>query len=751
MVMVLRKRIRRILLENKGRYIGIFILIFIGSFSFIAFKGFSGNYERLINEFAQKNMQEDVSFTGYEQIEDISSLEQETGAIIDTHKYYDVPLHHERELRLISISHKVNIPSVITGRMPKYPREILLSPNFYDTYGYEIGDTIKINDDMFEVVGTVALPNYVFPLKYINDVIPPPGFGLGVIATDDMDVFPDAVTVYTARFTDRDNVKAQVTGLYNSITQKGLMLSEWMDASANKRIRMAWATISGSKAMSVPVPTAMFLLCCLIVGLMIWRMVRSESIIIGTLYAQGYRRKELLQHYLSIPLMVSFIAGLAGSLLALPTIYPTIKLMVTLYYIVPFDKVVHSLTDIVLGALMPVIFLGLASWAVIRKELAKSPAELMKGDIQKAKVNVLERTLKLDYLSFNNKFKVREQLRSIPRLIFLLFGVMAASFMMLIGFTINNSMTTVFSSEANTSFNYSWEYSFKEAKQGTPVSGTIPFNAIRSHPEGRESIEFYLTGISTDAPYVYDLVDGKGNELSKEQVNISYLLAKRLNLSIGDRITVVNKLDGKSYYLVIDGIAQTYAGQFIYMPLSDFNELIGMPTDSYKGVFSKATIEYSPEELSGIKDLKNMVNSMDELMMPMMMVVVSLTIIASIIGVIIIYLVTSLTIEESRGSISLLKVFGYRSKEIKRLILSGSSPFVIAGFILGIPVMLISATALYRYLGEMINLALPMILNPLHAVISFTLLYAVYEFTKLSCGRKLAAIPMSDALKAGME
>jgi len=113
--------------------------------------------------------------------------------------------------------------------------------------------------------------------------------------------------------------------------------------------------------------------------------------------------------------------------------------------------------------------------------------------------------------------------------------------------------------------------------------------------------------------------------------------------------------------------------------------------------------------------------------------------------------VTSLMIEESRGTISMLKVFGYRSKEIGKLILNSSTWVVIAGFILGIPVMLIFGTAMWRYLGEMINMVLPMIVNPLYVLVSFVVIITVYLFTKWLCGRKLAKISMSEALKAGAE
>jgi len=76
---------------------------------------------------------------------------------------------------------------------------------------------------------------------------------------------------------------------------------------------------------------------------------------------------------------------------------------------------------------------------------------------------------------------------------------------------------------------------------------------------------------------------------------------------------------------------------------------------------------------------------------------------------------------------------------------------VVAGFLLGVPVMLLSTSALFRFLGEMINLVLPMLLSPLHVLISFLLIFGVYLLTRKLCGRKLAKVSMSEALKAGAE
>jgi putative ABC transport system permease protein len=60
MVMAMRKRLWRIIKENKGRHIGIFILVFLGSLYFMGASGVGSSMEKLVGGFAQKYMQEDI-------------------------------------------------------------------------------------------------------------------------------------------------------------------------------------------------------------------------------------------------------------------------------------------------------------------------------------------------------------------------------------------------------------------------------------------------------------------------------------------------------------------------------------------------------------------------------------------------------------------------------------------------------------------------------------------------------------------
>ncbi|KAF5046939.1 hypothetical protein DSECCO2_465620 [anaerobic digester metagenome] len=141
----------------------------------------------------------------------------------------------------------------------------------------------------------------------------------------------------------------------------------------------------------------------------------------------------------------------------------------------------------------------------------------------------------------------------------------------------------------------------------------------------------------------------------------------------------------------------------------------------------------------------------EDLNMPSTVIVVSVAALAVLIASIIIFLVTSLMIDESRKTISLLKVLGYRGKELKKLILNSSTPTVFMGFWLGLPLMLAFGNNLYVYVAEIINMVIPMIVNPKYVFISFMAIFGTYEITKQLCGRKLTKISMSESLKAGSE
>ena len=749
MVMVLNKRLLRILKENKLRYLGILVLIVLGSYTFVVAAGLSQNLAVLVTTFTEDHVQEDLSFSTDRPISDVAELENKFDALIEEYMSFDAKLSDTLTLRLLSETKKVNIPAIIEGRTLSRPGEILLDPAFAEANGYSIGSQIKAQDKTFTVVGFVSLPHYIYPLKNVNDILySPKEFGVGVINREEFSDIDNAASIYSVKFNDRTrSLNMQAVELRKYLQVKGFTVSNWIDIMNNKRARMVWASITGMKTMSVPLPAAMFLLSSLIIGIMFWRIIRRESVIIGTLYAQGYRRRELMRHYMAIPLLLAFAGGTIGSLLALPSIGPMVMAMIS-YYNVPVPGIELSFLNVLIGILTPTLFLGLSSYLVIRSELKRSPAELMKGDKQKTKVNALERAFKLERFKFSTKFQLREQFRSISRLLFLLLGVTSASVLMVFGFTVLNSMNHVF--ETSDVYQFEYEYSFRDLQYGEAPDGAEVFNAGKFYPENNEGIEFYITGIEPDSILVI-LKDNKGNVIPNNQTNITKSLANRLGIKAGDTVTFINKEDGKPHTFHIDAVAESYIEQFIYVPIDEFNKKMELPEDSYIGLFSTKELDIPDEKLSGTKSMSQLPEAMDEFMGQLISMVALMTIVSSVVALIILYLVTSLAIEENRNTISLLKVFGYRPREIRFLILNSSTFIVVAGFLIGIPIAVASMGSLYGYLGNMINLVLPPIVSPIYIIISFVAIMMTYQLSKSMCAKNIDAVSMSEALKAGTE
>lgn len=749
--MALSKRVWRILKENALRYLGVLMLIILGSYTFVAAAGIAQNLDTLVTTFTEGYIQEDLSFSTDKAIPDSGELEKAAGAVIEDYLSFDAALSDSLTLRLLSETERLNIPAVIEGRALSGPGEILLDPSFAKENGYPVGSSISAAGKNFTVVGFVSLPHYIYPLKNVYDIIvSPSNFGVGMINRAEFANLDNASVIYSVRFHDRtQSLNQQAAQFRERLHAEGVTESDWIDIMNNKRARMAWASITGLKTMSVPVPAAMFLLCCLIIGIIIWRMIRQEAVIIGALYAQGYRRRELMRHYMSIPLLLAVTGGVTGSLLALPSVAPSVMAMVS-YYNVPVIDIELSFLHALIGVLTPVLFLGLSSYLVIRLELKRSPAELMKGSEQKTRVNALERALKLERFKFSTKFKLREQLRSISRLLLLFLGVTSASVLMLFGFTIMNSMDYVFKNSTAGTYRFEYEYAFKDLQYGKAPEGAEAFAAGRFYPENNEGIEFYVTGVEPGST-ILTLTDSKGNPLSNDQTNITKPLAERLDIKAGDSVGLISKQDGKRYTFHIDAVADSYAGQFIFMPIHGFNAQLGFPESSYTGLWSTKKLDIPDEQLAGTKSLSETATAMDELLGPMISMVVMMTLVACVVGLIIIYLVTSLIIEENKNTISLFKIFGYRRREINSLILNSSTFVIVAGFLIGIPVMAASMGAVYGYLGAMINLVLPTIISPFYVVVCFAAIMLTYQLSKLLCAKKVNAVPMGEALKAGTE
>lgn len=748
--MVINKRIKRVLFENKAQYIGAVLLIVLSCFLFTCLVLVSSNLTRLMNEYEHRYVQEDASFTTDKSIENLQELEHAGDAVIEEGKTLDCALSEGITLRVFTKNDKINLPAIIKGRELSSSGDILINPTFAAAHNYKIGDTLTMSGKQFTVKGFMMLPDYIAPLKSETDLMySPQSFGLAVISREDFKALGKGSNFYAIKFNHpEESPRTQAVKFIELLKDRDISIGQWTDIGVNTRVSAATAKFNSASLMGRAIPIAVLLLTAVLLGNVIGRMVKRESVIAGALYALGYRRKELYRHYLKFPLVIAGIGGVFGTVLGLFTV----RQLLSVYFEfceIPLTGINYSPAVITMSLLLPILFLGLSSFLVIHKELKHSPAELMKGDKEKSKVNLLERLLKLEKLKFAMKFKIREQLRSLSRITLLIVGCTAATVLFLFGFFLKSGMDYFLTTEVENAQNYQYEYVFDSLRTETAPTGSEPFSASKFLLSGDDNKVFNVVGALPDTK-IYTLADESGNKLSTNQVIIAKPIADKLKVEPGDTITIIRKSDYQEFSLKVGGIADSY-NMFIYMPLSEYNEKFGRPEGSYNELFSNEPLDIPKNEQYTVLSIEDKIAAIQSGMVPLASTVVFISAMAFIIGLIIIYLVTSMIVEENKSTISLMKIFGYRKKEVNSLILNSSTIVVVAGYLIGIPLSFALMGGLMKALEKSLVFSMPVTIKPIYAIFGFVVVMLSYELSKLFCRRKVNAVLMSEALKAGIE
>lgn len=747
--MIVNRKIKRTILENKSQYLGSLILIILSCLLYTMFNLLSLNMTEISSSFEKNYNQEDSSFITDKKLSNIKTLESMFNIGIEETKTVDYSVSKDKTLRIFSRNTKVNIPAIVEGKKLS-TNNILIDPAYAKANKLKLGDNIKIYGKNFTISGFMSLPNYIYPLRTESDIINDPNnFGIAVIEKEDFDNLLKGNSFYAIKFNnDKNNLDKKISQFKDFLRSKNIIILSWMNITDNPRVTFVTAKLAGIDKMSSSMPVSILILTCILTGIVMSRMLKRESAIIGTLYALGYKKIEIMKHYLLYPLVISLLGGMLGTILGTITLKPMIELMIS-YFNMPVRSLNYNFKYIIISILLPITFLIICSYFVINKALKNSPVELIRGEKEKNKISYIERVVRLEKLNFNTKFMIRDQLRSIPRSIFLLLGIIMATMLLLMEFASKSSIDYLMKNSFNEAFKYNYHYVFNSIQHGKPEKGEA-FSEIPFTLKSDNKINFTVYGVSPNSQYI-SFKDKYGNILKSNKTIIARPLADKLNINPKDTVKIINRLDSKEYSITVDNIAETYVGQYIYIPLDKLNNMLGYPPESYIGLWSTEKLNIPQNKLLAYVTVNDMKNAFNTLTKPFQSYIAAISFMSFIIGLIVIYVVTSLTIEENKENISLMKVLGYRNREIYSLILNNASFIVIIGYFIGVPLLLASLSAMFKSITKDMNVSIPITINYSYILLGFIIIYLTYELSKLLSKRKINKISLAEALKSRME
>lgn len=153
-------------------------------------------------------------------------------------------------------------------------------------------------------------------------------------------------------------------------------------------------------------------------------------------------------------------------------------------------------------------------------------------------------------------------------------------------------------------------------------------------------------------------------EKGKGKVVASSALAQKYELSIGDEFTLKDEETDTLYAFEVTDICQYAPAFYVFMDIDSARDLFGEQDDYYNTIFSNKDLKIPSGRLYAATTKEDIEKSADVFMQMMVSMVITITIVSTLIFILVMYLMMKVMIDRSAYSISLMKVFGFRTREI---------------------------------------------------------------------------------------
>ncbi len=471
-------------------------------------------------------------------------------------------------------------------------------------------------------------------------------------------------------------------------------LTQFLPADDNGRIGGAADDKFIDKAAGLAAGVIVLILFAYVISVFVVHSIEQEASIIGTLYAMGVRRKELLRHYLALPVLITLIAGVIGTALGYSDLGVRAQMQeVYGYFSIPALDVIYEPYLLLYGIVMPPVVAALTNFLVIRKKLEKPALSLIRNEQKNGKTQ----NIRIPGGNFVHIFQIRQLLRE-RRTAFTIFTGMFIS-LLVVMLSLNCYVLCVHiktENSADTKFAYMYTYKYPEKE--VPEGGEAAYGVTLKKEVLGYNLDVTLLGIDRDNPYFDIVKEGDESFGGKNTVQISSSMAQKYHLKTGDDLVLKDEENDRNYAFTIEGIVPYSTSFFAFMDIDSMRELMGEDEDYYNIVFADHALTIDSGRLYAATSKEEIEKSSSVFVEQMMPMVFTLTTASAVIFVVVMYLMMKVMIDRSVMSISLMKVFGYRKGEVRKLYLNGNLLIVIVSALLGIPLSKIIMDSMYPYL-----------------------------------------------------
>lgn len=415
--------------------------------------------------------------------------------------------------------------------------------------------------------------------------------------------------------------------------------------------------------------------------------IDRESSVIGALYALGVKKKDLMKHYVTLPTIIAAVSGIIGTAIAYSNAGVRVQMQDCYnYYSLPNLDVIVMPYLIIYGIIVPPVICWAVTSLVINKRLSRQVLMLIKNEQRVSK----GKDIKLKNMKFMRLFKLRQILRERRTAFTVVFGMFVSlliAVMSLEIFVYCDNVRIQYPEDTK----YQYMYTYKYPSENPPQGGYEAYAKTLKKEIYGYNFDVTLLGITEDNPFFdTDLAD------SHSQVTISSSISYKYGLQVGDVITLKGEENDKFYAFEISDITQYAPGFMVFMPYDKALELFGEQDDYYNVVFADHELDIEPGRLYSTTTKADVEKAAGIFVNQMKSMILTLGGVSALIFAIVLYLMMKVMIDRSAFSIALIKIFGYRQKELKKMYLDGNFYVVAIGALISVPLTKLIMDVVYE-------------------------------------------------------
>ena len=583
-------------------------------------------------------------------------------------------------VRVFAKTDNINLACVLDGRLPENENEIAVDRMHADNVDMKVGDTIRVGGEKFEVVGLIAYVNYSTLHEKTTDLIfDAIKFDVAMVTDEGFDRLGESIHyAYAWKYKDAPADEKEEKALSDDFRKvlaaqtmlHGNELKDYVPSYGNPAINFATDDMGSDMSMGGVILDILIIIIAFIFGVTISNTISKESSTIGTLRASGYTRGELVSHYLSMPVIVTFLAAIVGNILGYTVFKNVVVGMYYNSYSLPTYETVWNPDAFVKTTVVPIILMFVVNLIVIVRMLRHTPLQFLRHDLKKSK---RKKAIRLPHWKFMSRFRVRIMFQNISNYLILFVGICFIMVMLAMAVGMPDTLTYYQKHASNLMFT-KYQYVLKTYQNAdgsivTTDNEDAEMFAMKSLVKRSDALDEEIStyGVVDDSQYIKisDL-----ESLEKNEVYISNSYADKYGIAIGDTIKLEEKYTDDTYNFKVCGIYDKCQSIAVFMPIDQYREVFDLDDDAFSGFFSDSKIMDIDSNMIAStitkRDITKMCDQLDHSMGSYMQYFQVLCILLSMA---MIYLLTKLIIEKNENAISMTKILGYENREIASLYL----------------------------------------------------------------------------------